>query len=360
MEEQTMNSGRFLTAVITGMLMQFVPDVFAQFQYRVNTKIEAEDLVRSGSGLRVSHGSGWVNHPSNFIYGICGNRHFLCDYRVIFECQYNCCDEYVSVPISIPATGEYIVYAYVANWADSAGIAANRGCSRTDKWECSAWFVAWDSPSALNKVKDVNGNDNVPKEYLWKTFPYSKYCGRFDLDTVSVGYDRTDIPGGDPREYGFPPTIFPLTAGNHTLFLKVAEEYTLLDWLYIAKVGDAPPAATPGRSWQATAIGGGNAESLQPAGFVLKQNHPNPFNPGTTIEYTLPRKAEVRITVYDITGRPICVLVNSTQEAGNYTVQFAGNNLASGTYVYRFEALCESCGGLKTFYKVEKKMTLLK
>ncbi len=355
-----MKRKRVATVVAVWILMQLVPVAFSQITYTVNTKIEAEDLARSGDCIRVSHGSGWANHPSNFIYGICGNRHWLCDYRVIFECQYTCCDEYVAVTMTIPTAGEYLVYAYISSWADSAGIVANRGCFRNDKWECCGWFVAWDTLSVLNKVKDVNGNDNVVKPYLWKTYPHNRYCGRFDLDTVSLGYDRTECPGLDPREYGFPPTKFQLTAGTHTLYLKIGEEYTLLDWLYVAKVGDPAPSAVPGRPWQATGIGTDDPKALQPSGFVLKQNHPNPFNAQTVIEYSLPKKAQVRLTVYDIHGRAISVLVHETQEAGDHTVRFDAGRLASGTYVYRLEALCESCGGIRTIYTDEKKMTLLK
>jgi hypothetical protein len=353
-----MNRRVLLTAVLALALMQVAPDVLAQF--KVNAKIEAEDLMRSSTCISVSHGTGWVNHSSNFIYGTCGNRHWLCDYRVLFECQYLCCNEYVAVPVEIPVTGNYFVYAFVANWADSAGIVGNRGCGRTDKQECSGWFVAWDTLSALDKVLESAGTENVPKKRLWKTYPYNRYCGRFALDTISLGSDKTDCPGSDPRECSPPPTVFTLTAGSHTLYLKVAEEYTLIDWLYIAKVGDPPPTASPGRSWQATAVDGRSTETLLPSGFALKANYPNPFNPETIIEYVLPRKAEVRLTVCDIAGRPISALVNSTQEAGNHSVRFNGSGLSSGTYIYRLEALCESCGGMKTFYKDEKKMTLLK
>ena len=353
-----MNRRTALTAGIAWLLSLFAGTMFGQ--NKVNAKIEAEDLQSSSSCISVSHGPGWVNHPSNFIYGTCGNRHWLCDYRVLFACQYNCCNEYVSVPVAIPVTGEYLVYAFVANWPDSAGIVGNRGCGRSDKQECCGWFVAWDTLSALDKVLESAGTENVPKERLWKTYPYNRYCGRFALDTISLGSDKTDCPGGDPRECSPAPTKFTLNAGTHTLYLKVAEEYTLIDWLYIAKVGDPPPAATPGRSWQATAIDGRNNEPLLPSGFLLKPNYPNPFNPETVIEYVLPRKAEVRLTVYDIGGRPVAALVNSVQEAGMYSVTFDGSGLSSGTYLYRLEALCETCGGLKTFYKDEKKMTLLK
>lgn len=82
-----------------------------------------------------------------------------------------------------------------------------------------------------------------------------------------------------------------------------------------------------------------------PTEFVLMQNYPNPFNPSTTISYQIPvvealSAAEVQVTlkVYDMLGREIAELVNQSQNAGSYSVQFNGNNLASGAYIYTLKA----------------------
>ena len=75
-----------------------------------------------------------------------------------------------------------------------------------------------------------------------------------------------------------------------------------------------------------------------PKKFELSQNYPNPFNPITKIDYNLPFNGNVTLKIYDISGREINVLVNKTQEAGYYTVQFNANNFASGTYFYRISA----------------------
>lgn len=65
--------------------------------------------------------------------------------------------------------------------------------------------------------------------------------------------------------------------------------------------------------------------------------NPNPFNPTTVISYTLPADANVRLSIYTITGQKIDTLVDSHQQAGNHTVTFNGRDLASGIYFYRFE-----------------------
>ena len=76
----------------------------------------------------------------------------------------------------------------------------------------------------------------------------------------------------------------------------------------------------------------------QPSNFTLAQNYPNPFNPTTTINYELPANVFVALKVYDMLGREVAVLVNQREDAGNYSVRFDGNRLASGIYFYRLEA----------------------
>ena len=75
-----------------------------------------------------------------------------------------------------------------------------------------------------------------------------------------------------------------------------------------------------------------------PKEFKLEQNFPNPFNPTTKIQYQLPQDARVTLKVYDILGSEVATLVNEEQEAGYKEVQFNGNNIASGMYVYRLQA----------------------
>ncbi len=65
-----------------------------------------------------------------------------------------------------------------------------------------------------------------------------------------------------------------------------------------------------------------------PNEFVLNPAYPNPFNPNTTISYSLPTASEVKLTVYDVTGRFIRELVNDRQSAGHYQVNWQGDNSA--------------------------------
>ncbi|HMR40868.1 MAG TPA: T9SS type A sorting domain-containing protein [Ignavibacteria bacterium] len=93
-----------------------------------------------------------------------------------------------------------------------------------------------------------------------------------------------------------------------------------------------------------------------PEEFRLSQNYPNPFNPTTKINYELPLNGNVNITLFDMTGREVSVLVNeSQQQAGFYTIQFNASNLSSGTYFYKIVVNGDSKQFLQT-----KKMTIIK
>ena len=84
------------------------------------------------------------------------------------------------------------------------------------------------------------------------------------------------------------------------------------------------------------------AEGL-PAEFQLYQNHPNPFNPTTTIEYELPRDAMVILKVFDLLGREVETLVRGYRDAGRWSVVWDGRDrrgraVAPGVYFYQLRA----------------------
>ncbi len=81
-----------------------------------------------------------------------------------------------------------------------------------------------------------------------------------------------------------------------------------------------------------------NFNSFTANKYNLSQNHPNPFNPSTTIKYSIPYSGFVSIKVYDMLGREIVQLANEFKESGNYDVIFDGSNLSSGVYIYRLQA----------------------
>jgi len=83
--------------------------------------------------------------------------------------------------------------------------------------------------------------------------------------------------------------------------------------------------------------------SLPELTLVLHQNHPNPFNPQTTIAYDIPSASRVRLLVMDVSGRLVRTLVDETQEPGSRSVVWngrddAGNAVSSGVYFYVLDA----------------------
>jgi len=96
--------------------------------------------------------------------------------------------------------------------------------------------------------------------------------------------------------------------------------------------------------------GVGEATEL-PRELMLGQNYPNPFNPETTIGFDLPESSYVRLTVFDMVGAEVSVLVDGMQAAGRHTVTFHAEDLPSGTYVYRLMTDTQSLTKTLTYLK---------
>ena len=84
---------------------------------------------------------------------------------------------------------------------------------------------------------------------------------------------------------------------------------------------------------------------------VLHQNFPNPFNPNTTIKYSIHKQSNVILRVFDVLGSKVANLVNKEQPQGNYEVEYDGTELTSGIYFYQLNA---------GDYTETKKMILIK
>jgi hypothetical protein len=88
-----------------------------------------------------------------------------------------------------------------------------------------------------------------------------------------------------------------------------------------------------------------------PDKFILNQNYPNPFNPSTILSYTLKADAEVELTVFNLVGQSVRVLVDGYQSAGDYEVKFDAEDLPAGIYLYKLQV---------GDYSSVKRMTLVK
>jgi hypothetical protein len=88
-----------------------------------------------------------------------------------------------------------------------------------------------------------------------------------------------------------------------------------------------------------------------PSEYVLFQNHPNPFNPSTSIEFAVPKQTQLKINVYNLMGELVSTIAEGTFESGFHQITFNAANLSTGTYIYRIES---------SDLTISKKMLLIK
>lgn len=105
--------------------------------------------------------------------------------------------------------------------------------------------------------------------------------------------------------------------------------------------GNTDPLFTDasGYGYMISAVTGINERGGETAasGFALSQNYPNPFNPTTTISFELPVATDIRLAVFDITGKRVETLVAERLESGTHEVVFDASHLPSGLYLYQLK-----------------------
>ncbi len=94
-----------------------------------------------------------------------------------------------------------------------------------------------------------------------------------------------------------------------------------------------------------------NDANALPDNYLVSSNYPNPFNANTVINFNLPSKSSTRVSVYDVLGREVEVLLEDNLNAGKHKVRWQADDYSSGIYFYR----------IKTDYDLlTKRMILLK
>ncbi|HMQ70277.1 MAG TPA: T9SS type A sorting domain-containing protein [Ignavibacteria bacterium] len=111
-----------------------------------------------------------------------------------------------------------------------------------------------------------------------------------------------------------------------------------------------------GLSWATSLLSGiEHVSGTIPEEYSLSRNYPNPFNPATKIGFKIPEEGNVKLQIFDITGRTVSLIADGKFSPGEYSVEFNGENLSSGTYFYKMDYNSKSHTGSKLM-----KMTLLK
>jgi hypothetical protein len=124
------------------------------------------------------------------------------------------------------------------------------------------------------------------------------------------------------------------------LRLRIKTSSGVTNQAYTITVLGKGPNGTPVhmRTIALTVITGINIVGSEiPKDFSLYQNFPNPFNPTTQIRFDLAKSGLVKLNVYDISGKLVSTLINSTYSAGKYSTEFDAKNFASGIYFYKLE-----------------------
>ncbi|MEO6693596.1 MAG: M43 family zinc metalloprotease [Ignavibacteria bacterium] len=172
-----------------------------------------------------------------------------------------------------------------------------------------------------------------------------------DDGTGCTGSDLvTDTPNQADENYGCPgfPTISCSNGPNGEMYMNYMD-YTDDRCMFMFTIGQSSRMSAALNGTRASILtSNGCTPPASPSGqendnlsrgndkvFKLYQNSPNPFNPTTSLSFSLPFNSDVLLKVFDASGREVNTLINSYLEAGQHTVQFDGSILASGVYYYK-------------------------
>jgi hypothetical protein len=179
----------------------------------------------------------------------------------------------------------------------------------------TAWFIRTNGDSISNTRTAVTLNAG-PRDEVG---PMKDYWN----NTVPIGSKRNLFAGPDSGRGSWDSTQVPWDF-----------RYAASSPLYTAGTDGKPLGAVFMYGITVDVPRGGE----MPQEFALAQNFPNPFNPSTSVEYTLPARMEVSVRVYSLLGQEVALLVQGMQDAGVHRVQFHAAGLPSGTYFCKLSA----------------------
>jgi hypothetical protein len=162
---------------------------------------------------------------------------------------------------------------------------------------------------------NVHGN-NVLLQWTTATelnnFGFEVERRAINSDYENVGFVSGSGSTTEPRNYVFTDTKVP--DGKYLYRLKQIDFNGSFDFSYEVEV-----------------------EIHSPAVYALEQNYPNPFNPSTTINYSLAEGTTVKISIYNMLGQEVALLINEFKEAGPHSITFDASSLPSSAYFYKIE-----------------------
>ena len=223
-------------------------------------------------------------------------------------------------------------------------------------WKCS-------SSQAGQIKKTTNGGtswliQNLPPETPPLTFSRMSQFSFVNRDTIWGIGGVYAFPNGQDRAI-----IYKTTNGGNNWSYQIPDTSINIFIYWTIQFIDSKKgwAYSPLQGGVHTISGGDTITAIHqisnniPKELVLYQNFPNPFNPRTIIKYQLTINSYVKLTVFNIQGKIISILVNQKQSPGTYQTDFSGSNSASGVYFYKIEIESKN----NTFSQT-RKMVLIK
>jgi hypothetical protein len=259
----------------------------------------------------------------------------------------------VSVPITAPGYGTMVVTVTKPNYYRYIGEVAIEGTTPDMTLE-----LTYQSGSPV----PLSGGNLYFDVYLENTSGTSQ---NFDA-WLDIQYE-----GGDPWtvvERSFTNYLSGWAINRPNMYFPVPSYYGAGDYLMWGRCGSGIVWAEDSFPWTKSGWNDFGAGPLVPDGvpnpfdqidkgesapvsFDLQGAYPNPFNPTTTISFSLGKAQRVNLSVYDISGREVAILVDGYRAVGSHDVTFDASSLASGIYVYRLTAGSQTLNGKMVLMK---------
>jgi hypothetical protein len=184
-------------------------------------------------------------------------------------------------------------------------------------------------PDGVSSVSPVQGSfvQSPTLVFTWPNNGETRFELARDLNFTQVVHTATVAGGSYTLTSALPET------DSTPYFWRVrSDDYSGDNVVYVFNAVASP-----------TGVDGNGGDQALPDSYRLAQNYPNPFNPETSVSYAVPYAAHIRITVHNVLGQLVAVLVDQVQPAGNYTVTWdasdsQGRSVASGVYFYRMQS----------------------
>ncbi len=200
-----------------------------------------------------------------------------------------------------------------------------RGIHFTDEQTGYICSAVWNGQGAISKT--TNGGA------IWTTTLFDHFLWSIDFPisgTSQIGYS-----------VGALGVILKTTDGGSTWLPQQSGTSLRLNRVYFVDQDFGFVVGENGLILRTTSggepVNGINDEIDEVNSFNLSQNFPNPFNPTTSIQYSIPHRGWVTIKVYDAMGKEIAILVNEEKQSGNFVKTYDASFLSSGVYFYRIQ-----------------------